>query len=131
MSALIAVPVASALSYFQAIVLGALQGVTELFPISSLGHTVLFPTLFGWNKLVDAQSQKDSFWLALVVMIHVGSALGLLAYFWRDWVAIVRAWLRSVARRKIETPTEKVAWLIIVSSIPAGIIGIALERSEE
>ena len=61
-------------------------------------------------------------------MLHVGSALGLLAYFWRDWLHIIRAWARSVARRKIETPTEKVAWLIIVSTIPAGIIGIALEH---
>jgi undecaprenyl-diphosphatase len=126
--AALALPLASALSYFQAIVLGALQGVSELFPISSLGHTVLFPTLFGWNKLVDAQSESESFWLALVVMLHVGSALGLLAYFWRDWVAIVRAFFRTLATRKIETSTERLAWLIVVASIPAGIIGLALEH---
>ena len=107
MAAHLALPIASALSYFQAIVLGALQGVSELFPISSLGHTVLFPTLFGWNKLVDAQSQSESFWLALVVMLHVGSALGLLAYFWRDWVAIVRAFFRTLAKRRIEDATER------------------------
>ena len=76
----------SALTYFQAVVLGVLQGVTELFPVSSLGHTVLFPTLFGWNELVDAQSQAESFWLAFVVMLHVGSALGLLFYYRREWV---------------------------------------------
>jgi undecaprenyl-diphosphatase len=119
---------ASALSYFQAIVLGVLQGVSELFPISSLGHTVLFPTLFGWNKLVDAQSQQESFWLALVVMLHVGSALGLLAYFWRDWVALVRAFFRTLGTRRIETSTERLAWLIVVASIPAGILGLALEH---
>jgi undecaprenyl-diphosphatase len=119
---------ASAISYFQAIVLGVLQGVTELFPISSLGHTVLFPTLFGWNKLVDAQSQPESFWLAFVVMLHVGSALGLLAYYWRDWVQIVRAFFRTLAKRRIEDSTERLAWLIIVASIPAGIIGLALEH---
>ncbi|HEV3047169.1 MAG TPA: undecaprenyl-diphosphate phosphatase [Solirubrobacteraceae bacterium] len=124
----LATPLASALSYFQAIVLGALQGVSELFPISSLGHTVLFPTLFGWNKLVDAQSQNESFWLALVVTLHVGSALGLLAYFWRDWVQIVGAFFRTLAKRRIETPTERLAWLIVVASIPAGIIGLALEH---
>jgi undecaprenyl-diphosphatase len=124
----LALPLASALSYFQAIVLGALQGVSELFPISSLGHTVLFPTLFGWNKLVDAQSENESFWLALVVMLHVGSALGLLAYFWRDWVAIVRAFFRTLAKRRIEDATERLAWLIVVASIPAGIIGLALEH---
>jgi len=128
MSALVAIPLASALSYFQAVVLGVLQGVSELFPISSLGHTVLFPTLFGWNKLVDAQSQSESFWLALVVMLHVGSALGLLAYFWRDWLALVRAFLRTLAKRSITTSTERLAWLIVLASIPAGIIGLALEH---
>ncbi len=128
MAALLAVPVASAISYFQAIVLGFLQGVTELFPVSSLGHTVLFPTLFGWNELVDAQSQKESFWLAFVVMLHVGSALGLLAYYWRDWVQIVRAFFRTLAKRRVEDSTERLAWLIVTASIPAGIIGLALEH---
>jgi undecaprenyl-diphosphatase len=121
-------PIASALSYFQAIVLGVLQGVTELFPISSLGHTVLFPTLFGWNKLVHEQSQPESAWLAFVVMLHVGSALGLLAYFWRDWVKIVAAFFATLAKRRAETPTERLAWLIVIASIPAGILGLALEH---
>jgi undecaprenyl-diphosphatase len=116
------------LSWFQAIVLGAVQGVTELFPISSLGHTVLLPTLFGWTQLVKDQSDPESFWLALVVMLHVGSALGLLAYFWRDWVAIVRAFFVSLWRRRIETPTEKLAWLIVAASVPVGVIGIVLEH---
>jgi undecaprenyl-diphosphatase len=119
---------AADLSWFQAIVLGGLQGVTELFPISSLGHTVLFPTLFGWTGLVKAQSDPESFWLALVVMLHVGSALGLLIYFWRDWVAIIRAFFVSLWRRRIETPTEKLAWLIVAASIPTGVIGIVLEH---
>jgi undecaprenyl-diphosphatase len=116
------------LTWFQAVVLGSLQGVTELFPISSLGHTILFPTLFGWTGLVKAQSRPESFWLALVVMLHVGSALGLLIYFWRDWVAIIRAFFTSLWRRRIETPTEKVAWLIVLASIPTGVIGLALEH---
>ncbi len=119
---------ASAISYFQAIVLGLLQGVTELFPISSLGHTVLFPTLFGWNALVKAQSQPESFWLAFVVMLHVGSALGLLFYYRRDWVEIVGAFFHTLSTRRIETSTERLAWLIIVASIPAGIFGLALEH---
>jgi undecaprenyl-diphosphatase len=122
------IPLAAAVSYFQAIVLGFLQGVTELFPISSLGHTVLFPTLFGWNALVKAQSQSQSFWLAFVVMLHVGSALGLLAYYWRDWVAIVRAFFRTLSTRRIQAPDERLAWLIILASVPAGIIGLALEH---
>jgi undecaprenyl-diphosphatase len=128
MSTLVVIPLASAVSYFQAIVLGALQGVTELFPVSSLGHTVLFPTLFGWNALVKAQSQKESFWVAFVVTLHVGSALGLLAYYWRDWVQIVRAFFRTLATRRIEGSTERLAWLIIAASIPAGVLALALQH---
>jgi undecaprenyl-diphosphatase len=128
MSMLIVTPLASAVSYFQAIVLGVLQGVSELFPISSLGHTVLFPTLFGWNELVKAQSRSESFWLAFVVMLHVGSALGLLFYYRRDWVEIIGAFFHTLSTRRVETGNERLAWLIIVASIPAGIIGLALEH---
>jgi undecaprenyl-diphosphatase len=124
----LAIPLASALSYFQAIVLGALQGVTELFPISSLGHTVLFPTLFGWNELVKVQSEKESFWVAFVVALHVGSALGLLAYYWRDWVQIVRAFFRTLRTRRVETSNERLAWLIIAATIPAGVLALALQH---
>ena len=115
-------------STFQAVVLGLLQGVTELFPISSLGHTVLFPTLFGWHTLVKSQSQPESFWLAFVVMLHVGSAVGLLIYFWRDWVEIITSFFRTLGKRRIETPTERLAWLIVIATIPAGVIGLALEH---
>ena len=119
---------AAPLTYFQAVVLGVLQGVTELFPVSSLGHTVLFPTLFGWSGLVSAQSKSESFWLAFVVMLHVGSALGLLAYYWREWLAIIAAFGRTLANRQISTPTERLAWLIIAASIPTGILGLAFEH---
>src|ERR1700750_2496120 len=100
---------------FQAVALGLLKGVTELCPVSSLGHTVLFPTLFGWDNLVKSQSDPESFWLAFVVMLHVGSAVGLLIYFWRDWVDIVRAFFRTLRTRSVRTPTEKLAWLIVVA----------------
>jgi undecaprenyl-diphosphatase len=121
-------PVASGITYFQAIVLGILQGVTELFPVSSLGHTVLFPTLFGWNALVDAQSQDESFWLAFVVMLHVGSALGLLFYYRQEWVRIIRAFFHTLGTRRAETPTERLAWLLIAASIPAALIGLVFEH---
>ena len=121
--------VAHHVTTFQAIVLGVLQGVSELFPISSLGHTVLFPHLFGWNNIVSWQSQTESPWLAFVVMLHVGSAIGLLAYFWRDWVAIVTAFFATLRKRRIETPTERLAWLIICASIPVGILGILFEHA--
>jgi undecaprenyl-diphosphatase len=115
-------------TWFQAVVLGVLQGITELVPISSLGHTVLFPTLFGWNTLVKSQSNPESFWLAFVVMLHVGSAVGLLIYFWRDWIAIVTAFFGTLSKRRVETPTERLAWLIVIASIPTGILGLVLEH---
>jgi undecaprenyl-diphosphatase len=114
---------------FRSIILGLLQGVSELFPISSLGHTVIFPKLFGWNELVKYQaSGSENAWLAFIVMLHVGSAIGLLVYFWRDWVAIIRGFFATLVKRRIETPTERLAWLIIAASIPTGILGIALEH---
>jgi undecaprenyl-diphosphatase len=120
---------AALISTFQAIVLGVLQGVSELFPISSLGHTVLFPHLFGWSNIVAWQSSRgESPWLAFIVMLHVGSALGLLAYFWRDWVKIVRALFTSLGRRRVDTPTERLAWLIVTASIPVGILGLVFEH---
>ena len=119
----------SLVTTFQAIVLGALQGVSELFPISSLGHTVIFPHLFGWSNIVKWQSQPESPWLAFIVMLHVGSAVGLLIYFWRDWIALIRAFFATLVKRRVETPTERLAWLIVVASIPVGILGIALEHT--
>jgi undecaprenyl-diphosphatase len=114
---------------FRAIVLGALQGFSELFPISSLGHTVLFPKLFGWNDLVKYQSSgSENAWLAFIVMLHVGSAIGLLIYFWREWIALIKAFFATLAKRRIETSTERLIWLIIVASIPTGILGLALEH---
>ena len=113
---------------FQAVVLGLLQGATELFPVSSLGHTVLYPTLFRWHNIVIWQSEKNSPWTAFLVMLHVGSAVALLIYFWRDWIEIIRAFFRTLAKRRIETPTERLAWLIICATIPVGILGLLLEH---
>ncbi len=116
------------LSWFQTVVLGVLQGVSELFPVSSLGHIVLLPSLFGWHQVVAVQSDPESPWLAFVVMLHVGSALGLLVYFWRDWLAIIGAWVHTLATRKIETPYERLAWLIVVGTIPTAVIGLKFEH---
>ncbi len=114
---------------FRAIVLGALQGITEPFPVSSLGHTVLFPKLFGWSELVAYQSSSaENAWLAFVVMLHVGSAVGLVIYFWRDWVVIIKAFFATLSKRRIETTNERMAWLIIAASIPTGILGIVFEH---
>jgi undecaprenyl-diphosphatase len=118
----------SLITYGQAIVLGVLQGVTELFPVSSLGHTVIFPNLFGWHNIVAWQSQSESPWLAFVVMLHVGSAVGLLIYFWRTWIDIIVAFFATVRKRRVETSTERLAWLIIIATIPVGILGVLLEH---
>ena len=117
------------LSFFQAIVIGIFQGIAELFPVSSLGHTVLIPKLFGWNNLVKSQAASESFYLAFIVGLHVANALALLAFFWRDWVRIVKAFFVTLRTRRVETSTERLAWLIIVASIPTGVLGIALEHT--
>ncbi len=117
------------LTYFQAIVIGVVQGITELFPISSLGHSVLIPAWVGWDNIVGAQSAGESFYLAFVVALHVATALALLWYFRADWVRIVRGFLRTLRTRRLETPDERLAWLLIVATIPAGITGLALEHT--
>jgi len=117
------------MSYFQAIVIGLLQGVTELFPVSSLGHSVLVPAWLGWDHLVSAQSADESFYLAFVVALHVATAVSLLVYFRSDWARIIRGFLRTLRTRRLETPDERMVWLLIVASIPAGLTGIALEHA--
>jgi undecaprenyl-diphosphatase len=112
------------IAYFHAIVLGLLQGVSELFPISSLGHAVIAPRLFGWNI-----HQNDTSFLTFLVVVHLATALVLLGFFWRDWVRILRGFGRSVRDRRIGADTDaRLAWLLIVGTIPAGIIGLSLEK---
>lgn len=117
------------ISYFQAIVIGLLQGVTELFPISSLGHSVLVPAWLGWDRLVNAQSADESFYLAFVVALHVATAVALFLYFRNDWIAIIRAFFHTLRTKRLETPDERLAWLLIVATIPAGLTGLALEHA--
>ena len=116
------------ISYFQAIVIGLLQGVTELVPISSLGHSVLLPELFGWHNLVKAQSAEESFYLAFLVALHVATALALLVYYRAMWVRIVRGFFSSAGKRRIDTPDERLAWLLVIGTIPVGVTGLALEH---
>jgi undecaprenyl-diphosphatase len=112
------------MSLAQALWLAVLQGVSELFPISSIGHTVLVPRLVGWN--VDQQGPT---FLPFLVTLHLGTAAALLIFFWRDWLALVAAWLRSVARGKFTTdPDEHLAWMLLFGTIPTGLIGFFLEK---
>jgi undecaprenyl-diphosphatase len=119
------------LTYLQAIVIGALQGVTELFPVSSLGHSVLIPHWIGgsWAKVVGDESQGESPYLAFIVVLHVATALALLVFFWREWVQIIRGLFRSIRYRRIETVHERMAWLLIVATIPAGLTGLLFEHN--
>jgi undecaprenyl-diphosphatase len=115
--------------YFQAIFLGLVQGVTELFPVSSLGHSVILPKLLGWDNVVAAESAKESFFLAFLVGLHVATALALLTFYWRDWVRLVRGMLGSLRTRRIETADARLGWLIVVATIPAGLMGLLFEHT--
>jgi undecaprenyl-diphosphatase len=115
----------SLITYGQAIVLGLLQGVSELFPVSSLGHSVILPSLLGWDI-----HQNDAYFLAFLVATHLATALVLLGFFWHDWVRIVKGLGRSLRDRGIapDDTDAKLAWLLVVGTIPAGILGLTLEH---
>ncbi|MGI8857215.1 MAG: undecaprenyl-diphosphate phosphatase [Thermomicrobiales bacterium] len=116
-----------AMSLLHAIVISLLQGAFELFPVSSLGHTVLVPALLGWDEWKAGDPHNASF-VAFVVVLHLGTAVALLTFFWRDWLWIIAAVLRSVGRRALsDDPDEHFGWLIAVGTIPAGIIGFLLQ----
>ena len=106
-------------------VLGLLQGVSELFPVSSLGHSVILPRLLGWNI-----HQNDSYFLTFLVATHLATAIVLLLFFWRDWVRILRGLGRSLRDRQIapDDVDAKLGWLLVVGTIPAGILGLLLEH---
>lgn len=116
------------MTYAQAIVMGLLQGVTELFPISSLGHSVILPKLLGWNDMVAAQAASESFFLAFLVGLHVATALALLFFYRAQWVRIIRGFFASLSKRSVETPDERLAWFLVVATIPAGLMGLLFEH---
>ncbi len=112
------------ITYFQGAVLGLLQGVSELFPISSLGHSVILPSLLGWNI-----QQDKPYFLTFLVALHLATALVLLGFFWQDWVRIIKGLGRSLRDREITDPDAKLGWLLIIGTIPAGILGLTLQDS--
>lgn len=118
------------MTFLQAIVIGVIQGVAELFPISSLGHTVVIPAFIGgsWSKLVTQQASAESPYLAFVVGLHVATALALILYFWRDWQRIMKGFFSSLRKRRAQSADERAAWFIIIATIPVGIVGAALEH---
>ncbi len=112
------------LNIWQIIFLALLQGITELFPISSLGHTVILPGLFGWGDL-----ERNKSFLPLIVALHLGTSIALVIYFWRDWFQVVRSVVKSVKEGEVQTGTDEwVSFLIIIGCIPAGLLGVFLEN---
>jgi undecaprenyl-diphosphatase len=107
----------------QAIILGIVQGLTEFLPISSSGHLIIVPWLFNWHFLLNNPDLNKTFDVAL----HLGTFIAVLVYFWREVVRLVVAWVRSIGRRSLAEPEAKLAWLLLVSTIPAGLVGVLLE----
>jgi undecaprenyl-diphosphatase len=119
----------SHLTYLEAIVVGAFQGVTELFPVSSLGHSVLVPALVGGRWAEDLNvSAPESPYLAFIVGLHVATAAALLVFFWRDWLRIIGGIATSLRYRRMRTADERLAWLLIAATIPVGLSGLLLEH---
>jgi undecaprenyl-diphosphatase len=117
------------LSYVEAVIVGAAQGITELFPVSSLGHAVLVPALVGgqWAKDLNVSAPQSPY-LAFIVGLHVATAAALLVFFWRDWLRVLAGFASSARHRRIQTSDERLAWLIVAATIPVGLAGLLLDQ---
>ena len=117
------------LSWLEAGVVGLFQGVAELFPISSLGHAVLIPAWVGGSWATDLDvSSPESPYLAFIVGLHVATAAALIIYFWRDWLRILHGLATSLAHRQIANADQRLAWLLVVATIPVGLVGLLGEH---
>jgi undecaprenyl-diphosphatase len=113
------------ISYLQAIILGLTQGIAEPFPISSLGHSVLLPRLFGWDI-----HQNDKYFLTFLIATHLATAIVLLLFFLKDWIEIIKGIFRSLRMREIRQDDSyaRLGWLLIAATIPVGVIGLLLQE---
>jgi undecaprenyl-diphosphatase len=117
------------LTYLEAAIVGLVQGVSELFPVSSLGHNVLIPALVGgsWAKDLNV-ADANSPYLAFIVGMHVATAIALLIYFWRDWIRIISGFFSSIRDRRVQTRDQRLAWMIILATIPVGLVGVVADK---
>jgi undecaprenyl-diphosphatase len=117
---------AAPITYFQAILLGLLQGFSELFPISSLGHSVILPQLLGWNI-----HQNDDYFITFLIATHLATAIVLFIFFFQDWMRIFAGMWRSLVDRQIapENHDAKLGWLLVVGTVPAGLLGLLFQDS--
>ncbi len=131
----------ASLTYLQAVVMGLVQGVTELFPVSSLGHGVLLPALLGWHNLVSSQTQAQSFFLVFLVGLHVGTAIGLIVYYRATWRKLIEGLVRQVGASRRDGASSlwrlssesmdrdyRMLFLLVIGSIPVGVAGVLLEK---
>ena len=118
------------LSYWQAILTGFLQGITELFPISSLGHSILVPAWIGgsWNTFLTNSTAGESPYLLMIIALHAASATTLLLIFWKRWLQLIKAFFRSLNSRSLETPEARIIWLVLVATVPVGVLGVLFEQ---
>jgi undecaprenyl-diphosphatase len=115
------------ITYFQAIIMGLVQGLTELFPISSLGHSVLVAWVLNWHGILADETRSESFFLSFLVILHVATALALLIFYRETWLRIIRGFFSSIRTRKIDSSDGRLAWLLIVATIPAGLVGLIFQ----
>ena len=117
------------LTYLEAAVVGLVQGVSELFPVSSLGHNVLIPALVGGSWASDLNvADANSPYLAFIVGMHVATAIALLIYFWRDWIRIIGGFFSSIRHREVQTRDQRMAWMIVLATIPVGLVGVVADK---
>jgi undecaprenyl-diphosphatase len=117
------------LSWLEAGVVGAMQGVAELFPVSSLGHSVLLPAVVGgsWARDLNVASPESPY-LAFIVALHVATAIALIVYFWRDWLRVIGGLVSSIRYRRVSTSDQRLAWLLVLATIPVGLVGLTFEH---
>lgn len=117
------------LSYFQSIVTGILQGFSELFPISSLGHSVLVPAWIGgsWERFLSNETSGESPYLLMIIALHVASSLTLIWFFRERWIGLIKAFFTSLTKRSGLNPSERLIWKILLATIPVGVLGILFQ----